>query len=81
MLILEHDVFSKKQPHSIHVFQDALTGKWGYNDYLLELLNPAFYSDKDLAEFYITTHPVDSGHYVRWYLVDLTQIEAVYKLD
>jgi len=81
MLILEHGIFSKKQPHSIHVFQDALTGKWGYNDYLLDMVQPAFTSVRDLAEFYIATHPVDSGHYVRWYLADLTRIEEVYKLD
>lgn len=81
MLILEHRVFSERQPHSIHVFQDAITGKWGYNDYLLEVVQPAFTSVRDLAEFYIATHPVDSGHYVRWYLVDLTRIEEVYKLD
>lgn len=81
MLILEHRVFSKKQPHSIHVFQDAQTGKWGYNDYLLEEVQPAFTSVRDLAEFYIATHPVDSGHYVRWYLVDLTLIEEEYQLD
>ena len=81
MLILEHGVFSEQQPHSIHVFQDSLTGKWGYNDYLLELLQPAFYSIRDLAEYYIASHPVDSGHYVRWYLVDLTLIEEEYQLD
>ena len=81
MLILEHGVFSERQPHSIHVFQDTLTGKWGYNDYLLEVVQPAFTSVRDLAEFYIATHPVDSGHYVRWYLVDLTLIEEEYQLD
>lgn len=81
MLILEHAVFSKRLPHSIHVFQDAQTGKWGYNDYLLEVVQPVFTSVRDLAEYYISTHPVDSGHYVRWYLADLTLIEDVYKLD
>jgi hypothetical protein len=81
MLILEHGVFSERQPHSIHVFQDTLTGKWGYNDYLLEVVQPAFTSVRDLAEFYISTHPVDSGHYVRWYLADLTLIEEEYQLD
>lgn len=81
MLILEHGVFSERQPHSIHIFQDAQTGKWGYNDYLLEVVQPAFTSVRDLAEFYIATHPVDSGHYVRWYLVDLTLIEEEYQLD
>ena len=81
ILILEHGVFSKRLPHLIHVFQDAQTGKWGYNDYLLEVVQPAFTSIRDLAEYYISTHPVDSGHYVRWYLADLTMIDEVYKLD
>ncbi len=81
MLILEHRIFSERQPHSIHVFQDAVTGKWGYNDYLLEVVQPAFASVRDLAEFYIATHPVDSGHYVRWYLADLTMIDEEYQLD
>jgi hypothetical protein len=81
MLILEHGVFSDRQPHSIHIFQDTLTGKWGYNDYLLEVVQPAFTSVRDLAEYYIATHPVDSGHYVRWYLADLTMIEEEYQLD
>lgn len=81
MLILEHGVFSERQPHSIHVFQDTQTGKWGYNDYVLEVVQPAFTSVRDLAEFYIATHPVDSGHYRLWYLVDLTLIEEEYQLD
>ena len=81
MLILEHGVFSERQPHSIHVFQDASTGKWGYNDYLLEVVQPSFTSVRDLAEYYISTHPVDSGHYRRWYLADLTLVEVEYKLD
>jgi len=81
MLILEHGIFSKKQQHSIHVFQDALTGKWGYNDYLVEVVQPAFFSVRDLAEFFISSHPLDSGHYVSWFLVDLTMIDEVYGLD
>ena len=81
MLILEHRLFSERQPHSIHVFQDVQTGKWGYNDYLLELLQPSFYSVSDLAEYYIASHPVDARYYRRWYLADLTLIEEEYQLD
>jgi hypothetical protein len=81
LLVLEHPVFSPLQPHSIHVFQDAVTGKWGYNDYLLELEQPTFDTVKELADFYIEKHPLESGHYDFWYLVDLTLIKDAYGLD
>ena len=81
MLVLEHPVFSKKQPHSIHVFQDAVTGMWGYNDYLLELREPEYATLKDLADDFIRNHPVDGRHYDFWYLVDLTKVYEVYGLD
>ena len=81
MLILEYGLLSKKQPHSIHVFYDVLTQKWGYNDYLIELVQPSFFTVKDLAEYYIAAHPADSHYYRRWSLVDLTLIEEEYGLD
>jgi hypothetical protein len=81
LLVLEHPMFSSLQPHSIHVFQDAVSGKWGYNDYLLELQQPAFDSIKELADFYIKNHPVEPGHYDFWYLVDMTKINEAYGLD
>jgi hypothetical protein len=81
LLVLEHPVFSPLQPHSIHVFQDAVSGKWGYNDYLLELQQPAFDTIKELADFYIKSHPLESGHYDFWYLVDMTKINEAYGLD
>jgi len=81
LLVLEHPVFSSLQPHSIHVFQDEVSGKWGYNDYLLELEQPVFDSIKELADFYIKNHPVEPGHYDFWYLVDLTKINESYGLD
>ena len=81
LLVLEHPVFSPLLPHSIHVFQDAVSGKWGYNDYLLELQQPVFDSIGDLADFYIKNHPVESGHYDFWYLVDMTKIYEAYGLD
>lgn len=81
LLILEHPVFSTRQPHSIHVFQDAATGKWGYNDYLMELHEPDFDTLKQLADFYIKNHPIEGGHYDFWYLVDLTRVYDAYGLD
>ena len=41
-LLVMDTLFSSRLPHSIHVFQDAQSGKWGYNDYLLELQEPRF---------------------------------------
>jgi hypothetical protein len=81
LMILEHPVFSKKQPHSIHVFQDATTGKWGYNDYLLELREPEYATLKELADDFIRSHPVGDRHYDFWYLVDLTMVDDAYGLD
>ena len=81
LLIFEHPVFSKKQPHSIHVFQDAATGKWGYNDYLQELREPTYATLKELADDFIRSHPVNEQHYDFWYLVDLTKAAEAYGLD
>jgi len=81
LLILEPPVFSKRLPHSIHVFQDPVTLLWGYNDYLLELHEADFVTIKELADFYILHHPVESERYDFWYLVDLTKIKEVYGLD
>jgi len=63
------------------VFQDAVTGMWGYNDYLLELREPEYATLKDLADDFIRNHPVDGRHYDFWYLVDLTKVYEVYGLD
>lgn len=81
LLILEPPVFSKRLPHSIHVFQDPITRLWGYNDYLLELHEADFATIKALADFYILHHPVETERYDFWYLVDLTKIQEVYGLD
>jgi hypothetical protein len=81
LLILEPPVFSKRLPHSIHVFQDPVTQMWGYNDYLLELHEADFGTIKELADFYILYHPVETERYDFWYLVDLTKIKEVYRLD
>jgi hypothetical protein len=81
LLMLEPPVFSKRLPHSIHVFQDPVTLLWGYNDYLLELHEADFGTIKELADFYILHHPVETERYDFWYLVDLTKIQEVYGLD
>ena len=81
LLILDPPVFSKRLPHSIHVFQDQLTQRWGYNDYALELHPAEFATLKELADDYILNHPMEGERYDFWYLVDLSKVQEVYGLD
>lgn len=81
LLILDPPVFSKWLTHSVDVFQDPITQRWGYNDYVLELHPAEFATLKELADDYILNHPMEGERYDFWYLVDLTKVQEVYGLD
>ena len=48
---------------------------------MLELHEADFVTIKELADFYILHHPVETERYDFWYLVDLTKNQEVYGLD
>ncbi len=67
--------------HAIYVFQNPITGKWGYNDNFVDFQQPSFSTIGELANDYIRTHPYAGEYYDYWYLADLEKTIVLYGRD